>query len=104
MPHDRWEDEEPIGVVGGVKPLRQWHRSLDSYLFVLSATVGGFMLLGAFAQSSVAPFAGALSVLAGAFCFSRSDLSAPTSRVSELTWLAAGLLLVVGGGLLFSSG
>jgi hypothetical protein len=97
-PH-AWDDE-PIGVVYSDKRYRWAHR-WSEYLVILVGGVGAIAAIGAAVPFSVARMTGAAMILAASFAFSRSDRAHRSSVRRELLWDAAGVVLLVGGLLVF---
>jgi hypothetical protein len=94
-------DEEPVGYQSG----RRWNRGRNNYLAVMLGMIGLFMTIGAVGYFSLPRLLGALCVLASPLTIIRSDVAARkhedgtryTPLRTELLWLLATTILVVGG-------
>ncbi len=93
-------EDEPIGIVYSEKR-RRWAHGWSEYVVIMVALVGAIAVIGAAVPFSPLRMTGAVMILAAAWAFSRSDRAHKTSVRRELVWDAAGVVLAVGGILLF---
>jgi hypothetical protein len=91
-----WEDE-PIGVVYSEKRRRFSHRWTEFLLLPLGFA-GMVLVIGAAKPFDPVLMGASVAVLAGVAALSRSDLAHRQSVRLELVWLAAAVVLLVGGG------
>jgi len=93
-------EDEPIGIVYSEKR-RRWAHGWSEYAVIMLGLLGGIAVIGAAVPFSVLRMTGAVMILAAAFSISRSDRAHKTSVRRELVWDAAGVVLAIGGILLF---
>jgi hypothetical protein len=93
-------EDEPIGVVYSDKR-RRWSHAWSELVVLMLGLFGLIAVIGAARPFSWLRMAGAVGILAGAACISRSDKAHRSSPQRELVWAAVGVALVVGGVVLF---
>jgi hypothetical protein len=107
---DRWNGEWDQKSVGfNFQRGRHWNRGRNSYFALMLSLVGVFMTIGAVGHFSPPTLLGALCVLTSPLAILRSDGAAKkqpdgsryTPLRTELLWILAAVLLVVGGATLF---
>lgn len=93
-------EDEPIGVVYSDKR-RRWSHGWSELVVLMLGLFGVIAVIGAARPFSLLRMAGAVGILAGAACISRSDKAHRSSPRRELVWAAVAVVLVVGGFVLF---
>jgi len=93
-------DDEPIGSVVSEKRHR-WAHGWSEYAVIMVGLIGAIAVIGAAMPFSMVRMAAAAMILAGSFCFSRSDRAHTSSVRRELVWDVAGIVLAIGGVLIF---
>jgi hypothetical protein len=93
-------EDEPIGVVYSDRR-RRWSHAWSEFAVFMLGLFGVIAVIGAARPFSWLRMAGAVGILAGAACISRSDKAHRSSTRRELVWAAVGLALAVGGIVVF---